>query len=285
MSHLLHRNLRINPEVAVSGEGIRITLSNGKTVIDAAGGAAVACIGHGNARVAARIGEQARRFAYAHTLFFSTEPAEELAQYLVGHEPGGLTHAYIVSSGSEATESALKLARQYFIEIGQPERTRFISRRQGYHGNTLGALSASGHKARRALYEPLLMPNFSFVAPCFPYRYMAEGETEAAYVARLAAELDSEFQRLGPNQVIAFVAEPIVGATSGCVAAVPGYFSAMKKVCDRYGALMIFDEIMCGMGRSGAQHVWMQEAVVPDLQIVAKGLGKVCTGPGECSRL
>lgn len=273
MTHLLHRNLRTPPEIAISGDGIRMSLANGKTVIDAAGGAAVACIGHGNARVAARIGEQARRFAYAHTLFFSNEPAEELAECLVGHQPGGLTHAFFTSSGSEATEAALKLARQYFVEVGKPERTRFIARQQGYHGNTLGALSASGHRSRRSIYDPILMSNFSFVSPCFPYHYMNEGETEEAYVARLAAELDNEFKRLGPENVAAFVAEPIVGATSGCVAAVPGYFVAVKEVCDRYGALLILDEIMCGMGRSGSQHVWMQEEVVPDLQVVAKGLG------------
>lgn len=272
-SKVFHRTLRTRPDVAVEGQGLYMTLSNGKTVLDASGGAAVACIGHGNARVARAIGDQAKKFAYAHTMFFSTEPAEELAQLLVGDAPGGLTRAYLVSSGSEAMESAIKLARQYFVEIGQPERTRFIARRQSYHGNTFGALSLSGHQARRKLYEPMLMDGFSHVSPCFAHHYRADGETDAQYVARLAAELDAEFRRLGPNTVAAFAAEPIVGATSGCVTAVPGYFVAIKEVCDRYGALLIFDEIMSGMGRSGAQHVWQQEGVTPDIQAVAKGLG------------
>lgn len=273
MSKILHRTVRTNPEIAISGEGLYMTLANGKTVIDASGGAAVACIGHGNASVARVIGEQAKRFAYAHTLFFSTAPAEALAEHLVGDSPGGLTRAFFVSSGSEAMESALKLSRQYFVEIDQPQRTRFIGRKQSYHGNTLGALSLSGHVARRRLYEPLLSDAFSHVSPCFPRHYKLDNESDVAYVARLAAELDAEFQRLGPDTVIAFCAEPIVGATSGCVTAVPGYFRAMREVCDRYGALLIFDEIMCGMGRSGTQHVWQQEGVVPDIQAVAKGLG------------
>jgi adenosylmethionine-8-amino-7-oxononanoate aminotransferase len=272
MTRVLHRSTKQNFDVAVSGDGMMLTLADGGTVIDAAGGAAVACIGHGNARVAEAIAKQAKKLAYVHTLFFSTEPAEELADFLVGHEPGGLTRAFFVSSGSEAMESALKLAFQYHVERGESQRRHFIARRQSYHGNTFGALAASGHPGRRSIYEPILMPNFSHVSPCFAFRYKTEHESSEQYVARLAAELEAEFERLGPENVAAFVAEPIVGATSGCVAAEPGYFKAVREICDRYGALLILDEIMSGMGRSGTQHVWEQEGITPDLQAVAKGL-------------
>ena len=273
MSRILQRKLTETSEVALSGEGIRLHLAGGRTVIDGSGGAAVACIGHGNRRVAAAMAEQAGRMAYAHTGFFTSEPAEALADLLLGDEPGGLTHAFFVSSGSEAMEAAVKLARQYFIELGQPQRTRIIGRRQGYHGTTLGALSVGGHVARRAPYEPLLSAAFSKVSPCFAYHFQAPEESDADYVVRLAAELETEFQRLGPDTVAAFCAETVVGATTGCVAAVPGYFAAMRAVCDRHGALLVLDEVMCGMGRTGTVHAWEQEGVAPDIQAVAKGLG------------
>ena len=188
-------------------------------------------------------------------------------------EPGGLTHAWFCSSGSEGNEAALKLARQYFVEIGQPQRTHFIARRQSYHGNTLGALAAGGNMMRRALYEPILSPAFSLVSPCFAYRFQRDDETDAQYVDRLADELEAEFQRLGPDSVIAFIAEPVVGATTGCVAALPGYFKRVREICDRHGALLILDEVMCGMGRTGTMHAWEQEGITPDIQVVAKGLG------------
>jgi len=273
MSHVLHRSTRQSPAIAVSGEGLTITLADGRTVIDASGGAAVACLGHGQQRVVDAIARQASALAYAHTSFFSCAAAEALADQLVGHEPGGLSHAYFVSSGSEAVEACMKMARQYFVERGEPDRIHFIARRQSYHGNTFGALSASGHPARRGIYEPMLMPHVSHVSPCFAFRYQAAHETSAGYVSRLAAELEAEFQRIGPGRVIAFLAEPVVGATSGCVAPEPGYFVAMREVCDRHGALLILDEIMAGMGRCGTTHTWEQEGVRPDLQAVAKGLG------------
>lgn len=272
-SHILHRLVRERPPVAVAGKGIWLTLDNGQKVMDASGGAAVACIGHGNARVAAALAEQASRMSYAHTGFFSSEPAEALASFLVGGEPGGLSHAFFVSDGSVAMESALKLARQYHLERGQPQRTHYVSRRQSYHGNLFGTLAASGHQARRAPYEAVLPTNFSHVSPCFPYHYREEGESDTDYVDRLARELEAEYQRLGPDRVIAFIAEPVVGATAGCVTAVPGYFPAIKAVCDRYGVLLILDEIMSGMGRTGTLHAWEQEGVTPDIQAIAKGLG------------
>jgi adenosylmethionine-8-amino-7-oxononanoate aminotransferase len=242
-------------------------------VIDGSGGAAVACLGHGHPRVVAAMKAQIDRLCYAHTAIFSAESAERLADMLVGHAPGGLTHAYFVSSGSEAMEAALKIARQHFLEAGQPRRTRFIARRQSYHGNTLGALAAGGNAMRRAPYEPILSQAFSHVSPCYAYRDQRQGEDDAAYVARLAAELEAEFQRLGPDTVIAFCAETVVGATLGCATALPGYFRAMREVCDRHGALLILDEVMSGMGRTGTLHAWEQEGIHPDIQVIAKGLG------------
>ena len=273
MSHVLHRSLHTSPELATGGEGLLLTLADGRRVIDASGGAAVACLGHGNPRVIAAIAVQAQRLDYAASTFVTSDPAEQLADEILGQEPGGLTHAFFTSSGTEAMESALKMARQYHLECGHPERVHFISRRQSYHGNNFGTMAASGHPARRAPYEAILPTGFSHVSPCFPYHGRGKGESDAAYVARLAAELEAEFQRVGPDHVIAFVAETVVGATAGCVAAVPGYFPAMRAVCDRHGALLVLDEVMCGMGRTGTTHAWQQEGVSPDLQAVAKGLG------------
>ena len=273
MSHLVHRSLRQDPPVATRGEGIFLYDQDGRAIIDGSGGAAVACLGHGHPKVIAAIKAQLDSLAYAHTALFSCGSAEALADVLVGRAPGGLTHAYFCSSGSEGNEAAIKLARQYFLEIGQPRRTRFIARRQSYHGNTLGALSAGGNAMRRAPYEPLLSPAFSHVSPCYAYRDRADDESDAQYVARLLAELEAEFQRLGPDTVIGFMAETVVGATLGCATALPGYFEGVRAICDRHGALLILDEVMSGMGRCGAMHTWEQEGISPDIQIIAKGLG------------
>ena len=271
-SRVLHRSGAI-PPTATGGDGIYLHLADGTKIIDGSGGAAVACLGHGNQRIAAAIGDQATRMAYAHTGTFISQPAEDLAHIILDGEPGGMTHAYFCSSGSEGNEAALKLARQYFVELGQPQRVHFIARRQGYHGNTLGALAAGGNMMRRAIYEPILSPSFSLVSPCFAYRFQRDDESDAEYVERLAAELEAEFQRLGPDTVAAFLAETVVGATTGCVAALPGYFKRVREICDRHGALLILDEVMCGMGRTGTMHAWQQEGIAPDLQVVAKGLG------------
>ena len=272
MTRVLHRSGAI-PPIAVSGEGIYLHTADGGKIIDGSGGAAVACLGHGNKRVAEAIGRQAATMAYAHTGTFSNQPAEDLADILLSGEPGGLTRAWFCSSGSEGNEAAIKLARQYFLEIGQPQRVRTIARRQSYHGTTLGALAAGGNMMRREYYEPILSQAHSLVSPCFAYRFQNDGETDAQYVDRLAAELEAEFQRLGPDTVIGFLAEPVVGATTGCVTALPGYFKRMREVCDRHGALLILDEVMCGMGRTGTMHAWEQEGVTPDIQVIAKGLG------------
>ncbi len=272
MSRVFHRSGAV-PPIAARGEGIMLHTEDGRSIIDASGGAAVACLGHGNRRVAEAIGRQAATMAYAHTGTFSNQPAEDLADLILRDEPGGLTRAWFCSSGSEGNEAAIKLARQYFLEIGQPDRTRTIARRQSYHGTTLGALAAGGNMMRRAYYEPILSQTHSLVSPCFPYRFQHDEETDAQYLDRLAGELDAEFQRVGPGKVMAFLAEPVVGATTGCVTALPGYFRRVRDICDRYGALLILDEVMCGMGRTGTTHAWEQEGITPDIQVIAKGLG------------
>ncbi|GMG29534.1 unnamed protein product [Aspergillus oryzae] len=267
-SAVLHRDTRFLPRNAVGGKGIYIFLEDGTKFLDSTGGAAVSCLGHGHEKVKQAIIDQTNTISYCHTAFFGTGVSEELAQFLVDSTGGKLSKVYMISS---AVEAALKLARQYFLELPtpQPQRTRFIARKPSYHGITLGALAAGGHVLRRQPFEPLLPQNISHVSPCYPYRGKENGETDADYVARLAAELDAEFQRVGPENVCAFVAEPALGAVS----AVPGYFKAMKAVCERYGALLILDEVMSGMGRCGTLHAWEQEDVIPDLQTIGKGLG------------
>ena len=272
MTHVFHRQLRSVPPVAVGGEGIHILDKQGKRYIDACGGAAVSCLGHGHPDVVRAIKDQTDRLAYAHTSFFTTDVAEELADTLIADAPPGLASVYFVSGGSEGVEAALKLARQYFLETGQKERRTFIARRQSYHGNTLGALAVGGNAWRREPFAPLLMDT-AHVSPCFPYRFKDPSETDEAYGRRLAAELEAKILELGPQTVIGFVAETVVGATAGAVTPVPGYFKAVREVCDRYGVLLILDEVMCGMGRTGSLHACTQEGVAPDLMIVAKGLG------------
>jgi len=272
MTKILHRSLRGRLPVAVSGKGVTLTDSEGKAYIDASGGAAVSCLGHQHPEVLAAMHAQIDRIAYAHTGFFTTEVAEELAETLVADAPAGIGHVYLVSGGSEAMEASLKLARQYFVEIGQPERSVFIGRRQSYHGNTLGALAVGGNEWRRKQFAPLLV-DVGRVSPCYEYRDRAPSETPEQYGERLAKELDAKIAEIGTGRVIAFVAEPIVGATMGAVPAVPGYFKRIREVCDRHGVLFIADEVMCGMGRTGTLHAVEQEGVSPDLMAIAKGLG------------
>src|SRR3954469_4290728 len=272
-SRVLHRSLRETPPKAVGGDGVWLIAADGRRILDGSGGAAVSCLGPQHPRVIEALTRQASKLAYAHTGFFSSEPAEELAEHLVGDESRGLAYAYLVSGGSEAIEASIKLARQYFIERGQPQRQHFIARRQSYHGNTLGALAAGGNAWRREPYAPLLSSAFSHVTPAFAYHEKHDGESDAQFVVRLAAELETEFQRLGPNTIAAFLAEPVVGATAGAVTAPDGYFKAVREICDRHGALLILDEVMSGMGRTGTTHAWEQEGVAPDIQAIAKGLG------------
>ncbi|KAF2204908.1 aminotransferase [Delitschia confertaspora ATCC 74209] len=270
---ILHRRIPNEPPKCVASSGNYLGLVDGRQILDATGGAAVAAIGHGNARVKAAMMRQMDEVSYVHTSFFTTTASEELGRMLIDSTKGQMARAVIYSSGSEAMEASMKLARQYFLELSQPDRTKFIARKESYHGTTIGALSMGGHLARRKFFEPLLLGNITHVSACNEYRGPMEGESVREYVARLARELDDEFERLGPETVCAFVAEPVSGAALGCVPAVPGYFQAMKAVCDKHGALLIVDEVMCGMGRTGTMHAWEQEGIVPDIQTIGKGLG------------
>jgi adenosylmethionine-8-amino-7-oxononanoate aminotransferase len=256
----------------MSGRGMFLTDASGREYLDACGGAAVSCLGHGHPAVLAAMHAQIDRLAYAHTSFFTSEPAEALADQLIRTSPAGMSHVYLVSGGSEAVEAALKMARQYFVEIGEPQRSVFIARRQSYHGNTLGALAVGGNEWRRRQFAPLLI-DARHVAPCYAYRDQRADESAEAYGARLAAELDAAIAACGEKRVIAFVAETVGGATSGALLPVPGYFRAIREVCDRHGVLLILDEVMCGMGRTGTLHACEQEGIVPDLMTIAKGLG------------
>ncbi|OQO05796.1 hypothetical protein B0A48_09891 [Cryoendolithus antarcticus] len=287
-SAVLHRSLHHDPHQAVHAKGNYLCLSNGQKIFDATGGAAVACLGSNDERVArALIQQLTDGVSYCHSLFFATVAVEQLASLLTSSTNNIMTRAFFTSSGSEAIEAALKMARQYFLEKQQPEpqRTHFIGREQSYHGTTVGALGVGGHRARRKLYEPMLSKNASFVSACFSYRgRLSVDEIDKAYVARLEAELEAEFQRVGPRNVVAFIAEPVVGAALGCVPSVPGYFAAMRRVCDKHGALLIMDEIMCGTGRVGPAptaaypnplHAWQDPSVgvAPDIMTMGKALG------------
>ncbi len=256
----------------MAAQGVTITDSTGKEYIDACGGAAVSCLGHGHRDVLDALHRQAESVAYAHSGFFTTEAAEALGDRLVADAPEGIGYAYLVSGGSEAVEAALKLARQYFTERGETNRRHVIARRQSYHGNTLGALAVGGNEWRRAQFKPLLM-EAHHIAPCFAYREQQQGETEADYAARAAGELETKIEELGAENVLAFVAEPVVGATAGAVPPVADYFKRIREICDRNGILLILDEVMCGMGRTGTLHACEQEGIAPDLMTIAKGLG------------
>lgn len=272
MNHVFPRHNLAPPVKAIRGEGCYLYDDAGKEYFDGSGGAAVSCLGHGDPEIVQAIKDQAESLAYAHTGFFTSDPAEALADLLIQHAPGNLDRVYFVSGGSEAVEAALKLARQYYLEIGEPQRRHVIARRQSYHGNTLGALATGGNAWRRANFEPILM-DVSHIAPCYEYVDRAIGETPYAYGQRVAQELEDEILRLGRDSVIAFVAEPVVGATMGAVPAVEGYFQRIRQICDQYGVLLILDEVMCGMGRVGQLFACDADNVTPDILCIAKGLG------------
>ena len=264
--------MRVTYPTAVRGDGIEIIDSNGKRYIDASGGAAVSCLGHGHPAVIKAMHAQIDQLAYAHTSFFTTDIAERLADRLIEDAPAGMTHVYLVAGGSEAIEASLKLARQYFVEIGQPERSHFIARRQSYHGNTLGALAVGGNASRRAQFGPLLI-DVTHVSPCYEYRDRRGDESREQYSERLAQELEATIERIGPREVMAFIAETVGGATAGVLVPTPSYFKRIRAICDRHGILLILDEVMCGMGRTGTLHACEQDGVTPDLLAIAKGLG------------
>ena len=271
-AHLFGRSTGADIPVAVGGDGCYIIDANGKRYFDGSGGAAVSCLGHSDRAVSDAIRGQLDRIAFAHTGFFSSEPAGELADLLIDHAPEGIDRVYLVSGGSEAVEAAIKLARQYFLEKGESTRSRIIARRQSYHGNTLGALAAGGNEWRRAQFAPLLAET-SHISPVYEYRGRQAGESTFDYGQRVANELEAEILRLGPENVMAFIAEPVVGATAGAVPPVEGYFKRIREICDAHGVLLILDEVMCGMGRTGTLFACEQEGVRPDIVTIAKGLG------------
>lgn len=272
MTHVFHRHLKQAYPLAVGGEGPYLIDSTGKRYLDGSGGAAVSCLGHGHPAVVSAVREQVARLEYAHTSFMTSEPAEALADDLILHAPAGLTHVYFVSGGSEGVEAALKMAVQYHAECGRPNKNRLIARWQSYHGNTLGALSAGGNRWRRSQFASVLL-DISHIGECYAYRGQRDGETLEEYGLRMADELETEIVRLGAENVAAFIAEPVVGATMGAVTAAPGYFRRIREICDHHDVLLILDEVMCGMGRTGTLHASEQEGVNPDIEVVAKGLG------------
>ncbi len=272
MSRVFHRSARSNLPIAAKGDGICIIDAAGKRYIDASGGAAVSCLGHSDPDVIRAIKDQVDQIAFAHTSFFSSQPAEELAELLVDAAPEKLNMVYFVSGGSEAVEAALLMARQYFVERGETKRSHFIARRLSYHGNTLAALSVGANAYRRAAVEPMLMP-VTHIAPCYPYRELQGDEGEEEYGVRVANELEAEIVRMGAENICAFVAETIGGATAGVLVPVPGYFKRIREICDKHGILLILDEVMCGMGRTGTTFAFEQEGIAPDMVTMAKGLG------------
>jgi hypothetical protein len=272
MSNIFHRAPLQTLPMVVQGQGIELIDSAGKRYLDASGGAAVSCLGHSHPDVVRAIQRQLDQIAYAHTSFFTNEPAEQLATTLAQAAPDDLNHVFFVSSGSEAIEASLKLARQYFVERGETQRQHFIARRQSYHGNTLGALAIGGNAGRRQPFLPLLVAAHH-VSPCYAYREQDAHEDDAQYAQRLAAELEAKILELGPETVAAFVAETVVGATAGALAPVGDYLKKIRAVCDRYGVLLILDEVMSGMGRTGHLFACDEDGVAPDIIAIAKGLG------------
>ncbi len=271
MSSVMHRTAEPNLTTVVSGEGSYIVDNKGNKYLDACGGAAVSCLGHSNQRVKQAIIEQVTKIPYAHSSFFTNEPQEQLAEDLIQHSQGDFSQVYFVSGGSEAIETSLKLARQYFLEKGKESKKYFIARRQSYHGNTLGALAIGGNLWRRKPFDPLLVAGHHISAP-YEYRDKQDKETAFEYGQRIANELETKIQELGAENVAAFVAETVVGATSGALTAPEGYYKRIRDICDQYDVLLILDEIMCGMGRTGVLHACEIEGIQGDLQTLAKGL-------------
>ena len=272
MTRVIHRSLVSEMPVVSHGEGMYVYDADGKRYLDASGGAAVCCLGHNHPAPIAAIKRQVDRLPYIHSGFFTSDVMENLAEDLATRAPGDINHTMFLSGGSEAIESALKLARQYCVEKGEPNRRHFISRRQSYHGNTLGALSIGTHNSRKQPYLPILLPT-NPIAPCYPYRDQLDNESEEAYGLRVANELEQKIIELGPDSVIGFLAETVGGATSGVLPPVKGYLKRIREICDQYDVLLILDEVMCGSGRTGTFFSCAHDDVIPDIVILAKGLG------------
>lgn len=271
MSSVIYKTIGGHPVWASGGSGVWLEDDEGRRYLDACGGVAVSSLGHRHPRIIEAVERSARDLAWAHAGTFTSRPAEELAELLACWS-GGLTHAQFLSSGSEAMELALKIAYQYHAERGDTGRKLVISRRQSYHGSTLATLAISGNLQRRSIFEPLLGPA-EFVAPCYAYRDRLPGESTEEYAARLADGLEARIRQVGVRNVAAFTAETVVGSTNGAVPAVPGYLSRVKEVCARHGVLLVLDEVMAGLGRTGRHFAYLDDGVVPDIVAVGKGLG------------
>lgn len=272
MTHVFHRHCHAKLPSIASGEGVYLFDTEGKQYLDGCGGAAVSNLGHNHTAVKDAIKQQLDAIPFAHTGFFTNQVSEDLATLLTDLAPDPLNHVYFVSGGSEAVESALKMARQYFVEIRKPQKTQFIARRQSYHGNTLGALAVGGNEWRKEPFRPLLS-SVHHISPCYAYRDQGDNETELDYSMRVANELETKILEVGADNVMAFVAEPVVGATTGAVPATEGYFKRIREICDQYDVLLILDEVMCGIGRTGTFYAFEQDKIIPDLVTIAKGLG------------
>ncbi|UVK48663.1 aspartate aminotransferase family protein (plasmid) [Mesorhizobium sp. AR07] len=272
MSSVFHRIPKRHLPVAVKGDGMFIFDKDGKRYIDGyAGGACVSCLGHSQESVIEAVRDQIRKMAFFHSAMFTSEPMEELASILTTDAPEGLTRAFFTNSGSEAVETAVMMARQYFVEIGQPRRKKVIGRRASYHGAGLTGLGIGYQVARRIPFEEIL-PSVFHISPCYEYRGRLESETPEQYGLRAANELEQAILGLGPDTVMAFVAETVTGTTNGATPPVPGYFKRIREICDKYGVLLVLDEVFCGLGRTGTLHACEQDGVAPDFLTFAKGI-------------
>jgi len=275
---VFYRNSKKSYPTAVRGEGIYIYDSAGKRYIDGSAGAAVVGIGHGVKEITEAMVRQAEKISFAHGSQFTSEASIELASKLIRLAPEGMTRVYFLSGGSEAVETAVKLARQYQMERGKPEKFKVISRWTSYHGNTLGALALSGHSGRRRLYLPLML-HTPHIAPPYCYRCPFGLQPETCSL-ECAADLERTILYEGPDSVSAFIAEPMVGATAAALIPRPGYYEKIREICDRYDVLFISDEVMTGMGRTGKNFGIDHWKAKPDMIVAAKGLSSGYTPMG-----
>lgn len=272
MSSVFYRNPQQDYPRGLRGEGVYLYDTDGRQYLDGSGGAAVSCLGHWHPYVVAAIKRQVEELAYAHTAFFTNDPQERLAKHLAARFGEDGVRVYFLSGGSEANETAIKLVRQYWLAKGRDDKHMVVSRHQSYHGNTLGALSLSGSPARRAIFAPLLH-NWPMIAPCYSYRHQLENETDDDYGTRAANALEEAILEHGADNIAAFAAETVVGATLGAVPPVGDYLKKIRDICDRHDVLLILDEIMAGCGRTGTYFAFEQDDVRPDITTLAKGLG------------
>lgn len=282
--HLLRRSFTVKPPVAVKGEGSYVYMDDGSKIIDASGGAAVLSIGHGNVEVAEAMAEQAKKVCYVTPSYFTNEAAEALADEIITpkYENMGYSKIMFVNSGSEANENAYKMVRQYFYERGEYQRVNMINREISYHGNTIISLSMSGTKHRQQPFDDVLpKANFFKVSTPHTTHLKLKNETDSEYVKRLLKELEHKFEEIGSNTVMAVMFEPIVGTSGGCARPPAGYLKGVKQICNKYGALLVYDEVICGSGRCGKYYfAWEHliddgdsyEDIQPDIITVGKSL-------------